>query len=197
MSVYAGDEVNGEAGYVDGKAKDARFSAPAGISVFYDWRDKFVYQGCFVDTDGDASRGRDGKVDAATRDLPVKAGSHARMNPTMCWRLCHAYKYFGVQRGTECWCGNNENAVAVRGVKKARATTPDGSRERTTRWDGFDIGALDLKLRVLEAQLASRAPVRSRYVWCADGDFGPCTRAHAHSVHANSGYNHTGKTRWY
>ena len=27
----------------------------------------------------------------------------------MCWRLCHSYKYFGVQRGTECWCGNNEN----------------------------------------------------------------------------------------
>ena len=34
------------------------------------------------------------------------------------------------------------------------------SDERTTRWDGFDIGALDLKLRVLEAQLESRSPVR-------------------------------------
>ena len=75
MRVYAGDEVNGEAGYVDGKAKDARFSAPAGISVFYDWRDKFVYQNV-VDTDGDAGRGRDGKWTLRRDEL--QTGAHAR-----------------------------------------------------------------------------------------------------------------------
>jgi hypothetical protein len=92
VSTYAG--VCGKEGYMDGTVDTATFSAPMGVSVYYDWRNSFRYKGCFNDMTND-------------RDLPAVQLSDKYMTPTMCWHHCWEYKYFGVQRGTECWCGNS------------------------------------------------------------------------------------------
>ena len=42
------------------------------------------------------------------RDLPAVKLSDRYMTPTMCWRHCWEYKYFGVQMGgTGCFCGDS------------------------------------------------------------------------------------------
>jgi hypothetical protein len=81
--------IGGQAGFADGPADQATFSRPSGITVYYDWRDSFLYMGCYP---------RD-----TTFTLNV---SDYKMNPSFCWRKCWNSAYFAVQRGTECWCSD-------------------------------------------------------------------------------------------
>eukprot|EP00935_MAST-01C_sp_MAST-1C-sp1_P002723 g2723.t1 len=111
VSTYAG-VCGGPPGYNDGSAATATFSAPMGVSVYYDWRNSFRYKGCYNDKTTD-------------RDLPAVKLSDRYMTPTMCWRHCWEYKYFGVQRGTECWCGNSYGKHGEADLHKC--DTPCGS----------------------------------------------------------------------
>ena len=90
----------GKVGHQDGRADKATFSSPTDVAVYYDWRHSFSYKGCIRHL-------------GPSRALPVPIASHAKMNPTMCWRLCWNYAWFAVQRGTECHCGASEPAAAL------------------------------------------------------------------------------------
>eukprot|EP00397_Hematodinium_sp_SG-2012_P032231 GEMP01034301.1.p1 GENE.GEMP01034301.1~~GEMP01034301.1.p1 ORF type:complete len:332 (+),score=33.75 GEMP01034301.1:76-996(+) len=58
-----------------------------------DDKEELIYEGCFRDD--------------LIRDLPMQQ-LKAMRGVTGCRIACKGYKFFGLQSGTECWCGNNQ-----------------------------------------------------------------------------------------
>lgn len=67
--------------------------------------------------------------------------------------MCSRYKYFAVQYGTECWCGDNSVATAADGVCDMKCTGGEyvcgGYYAATTYEHNEGTGETDLQAEVL------------------------------------------------
>ena len=73
-----------------------------------------TYIGCYDDTTGGrdlpvffCSNGKDGRECAVDPDVAHPYAGSAAMSATVCSVLCKGFKYFGLQFGRECFCGND------------------------------------------------------------------------------------------
>jgi hypothetical protein len=99
--------------------KTALFIALA-ITIGCTSAENATYIGCYVDCNGDCSVATDrdlpvyfcsnGKFGADCASDPSLSDSHAGANvmtPQFCSGLCNGFKFFGIQYGAQCFCGND------------------------------------------------------------------------------------------
>lgn len=75
-----------------------------------------TYVGCYHD-------------DSDNRILPNKTTSIHENNPLKCAGYCRDWKYFGVQSGDECWCGNDLLGESESSAQIGKGEKPDDCNE--------------------------------------------------------------------
>lgn len=72
-------------------------------AIIQEWNSKpFAWHGCYQDS-----------TKRVLSDVYVKDD---QMDTGKCSRICYGYRYYGVEAGKECWCGNNMNGNPARYV---------------------------------------------------------------------------------
>jgi len=89
---------------------------------------RFSYKGCYKDT--------------SKRDLNKMVYSTNANNSSMCYKSCNkkGYKYFGLQYGKECFCGNKFGKYGKKAAKKCNKRCP-GNMKCGGKWQNsvFEI----------------------------------------------------------
>jgi hypothetical protein len=110
----------------------------------------FAYHGCYSD--------------GAPRVLQGKVTVDHAMTPTLCATHCADYAYFGVEYGTECYCGTNLEAASTK-QPEAECTMPCGGNSSLTCGGPVRLSVYKKSVSEEPKNLASIAEFQYRSCW--------------------------------